>query len=219
MVETKTILKALKKYYPSTHIILHYKNNWELLVAVILSAQCTDITVNKVTAHLFPKYGSTSMKEEIINFIKVDIHELEQDIRSTGFYRMKARHIQKSAQMLVEKFNGEIPRTMDELLQLPGVARKTANIVLGNAYAIVEGIAVDTHVKRLSQRLGLTKQNNPEKIERDLMHIFDKKEWFDLTYLLIEHGRKICNAKKPLCDQCFLNTICPSAFDFPHFKK
>ncbi len=216
MVETNKILKLLKIHYPSAHIILHYQNNWELLIAVILSAQCTDMTVNKTTANLFPKYRRLSMKEEIINFSKVDIHELEHDIKSTGFYRMKARHIQESAKILVEKCNGEIPRTMDELLLLPGVARKTANIVLGNAYGIVEGIAVDTHVKRVSQRLGLTKQNNPEKIEQDLMLIFDKKEWFHLTYLLIDHGRKICNAKKPLCNQCFLNKICPSAFTFPH---
>ncbi|HLD27127.1 MAG TPA: endonuclease III [Patescibacteria group bacterium] len=219
MEKNDTILSLLKRHYPSAHIILQYENHWELLVAVMLSAQCTDITVNKVTRNLFPKYRSTSMRREIVNFSKVSIYELEHDIRSTGFYRMKAQHIQQSAQILLEKFNGKIPRTMDELLLLPGVARKTANIVLGNAYSIVVGIAVDTHVKRVSQRLGLTKQYNPDKIEKDLMQIFDKKDWFHLTYLLIEHGRKICNAKKPHCKQCFLNTICHSAYDFPHFKK
>lgn len=205
----RTLIAMLKKYYPHAKIALNYSNNWELLVAVILSAQCTDRIVNKVTEKLFPKYRDGSMRKEIINFVEVNTRELEQDIKSTGFYRMKAKHIQASAKILLEKYNGTMPHVMDELLQLPGVARKTAHVVLGNAYDIVEGIAVDTHVKRLSQRLGLTKHNNPDKIEQDLMRIFKKEEWFNLTYLLIAHGRKICSAKKPKCNQCFLNDICP----------
>lgn len=216
----KTVLSLLKKHYPRARISLTYSNNWELLVAVMLSAQCTDKMVNTVTAKLFKKYKS------IEDYANADIHELENDIRSTGFYRNKAKNIQAAAKMVLEKFNGEVPRTMNELTKLPGVARKTANVVLGNAYQIFEGIAVDTHVRRLAQRLGLSRNTDPNKIEQDLMKLFDpakdgasKKDWFSLTYLLIEHGRAICVAKKPKCDECFLNKICPSAFQFPHFKK
>lgn len=208
-----TITSLLKKNYPKAKIVLNYSNNWELLVAVMLSAQCTDKMVNKVTSKLFKKYKS------IKEYARADIKELEQDIKSTGFYRNKAKNVKATAKIILEKFDGKIPKTMSELITLHGIARKSANVVLGNAYGVVEGIAVDTHVKRLSYRLGLTKNTNPDKIEKDLMRIVPKKDWFKLTYLLIEHGRAICKAGRPLCDQCFLNKICPSAFNFPNFKK
>jgi len=224
------ILEKLQQQYPNARIALNYSNNWEFLVAVILSAQCTDKRVNIVTETLFPKYLSNIPAlpkhpkypnpspeiKQIINFAEVPIEELETDIKSTGFYHNKAKNIQAAAKMVLEKFNGNVPRTMDEILTLPGVARKTANIVLGNAYGVVEGIAVDTHVRRLSQRLGFTKHNDPEKIEKDLMKLFPKDEWLTLTYYLIEHGRAICDAKKPKCDQCILNQLCPSAYTFRH---
>ena len=202
----KNLLELLKKHYPNSRIVLNYNNNFELLAAVILSAQCTDVMVNKVTEKLFKKYKTTS------DYANADISELEQNIRSTGFYRNKAKNIKKAAKIILEKFKGQLPHTIDQLLTLPGVARKTANVVLGNAYKIVEGIAVDTHVIRLSQRLGLSKNSDPVKIEQDLMKLIPKSEWFNLTYMLIDHGRAICDAKKPKCDICFLNKICPSAF-------
>lgn len=237
------VITLLKKHYPEAKIVLTYSNNWELLVAVILSAQCTDIAVNKVTAKLFPKMKKLKFKnqkytskiknfgleaQEIVNFVEVPQDELEQDIRSTGFYRNKTKNIKAAAQLLLEKFDGQVPRTMEELLTLPGVARKTANIVLGNAYTIngisrqarlIEGIAVDTHVFRLSHRLGFSDNKNPDKVEQDLMKIIPKKDWFRSTYLFIEHGRAICKAPLPKCDQCFLNKLCPSAFQFPSFQK
>lgn len=228
------ILEKLKQSYPDAHIALTYSNNWELLVAVILSAQCTDKRVNIVTHTLFPKYRNMNISNypnypnfpnpsteirQIMNFAYGDIHELEKDIQSTGFYHNKAKNIQGAARMVLEKFNGSLPKTMDEMLMLPGVARKTANIVLGNAFGVVEGIAVDTHVKRLSQRLGFSQQHDPEKIEKDLMNLFPKDEWLTLTYYLIEHGRVVCDAKKPKCDQCILNKQCPSAYQFPHFSN
>lgn len=209
----QAILGLLKKHYPDAKIILTYSNNFELLVAVVLSAQCTDVMVNKVTEKLFKKYKT------IEDYANADLHELENDIRSTGFYKNKAKNIKVAARMIIDKFNGEIPRTMNQLTMLPGVARKTANIILGNAYGVVEGIAVDTHVRRLSQRLGFSRNSDPDKIEKDLMGLFDRKDWFNLTYLLIEHGRKICKAPLPKCDACFLNKICPSAFHFPNFGK
>lgn len=184
------IIKELKKLLPHAKIVLKYSNNWELLVAVILSAQCTDVMVNKVTEKLFKKYKTLD------NYTKADIREFEQDIRSTGFYHNKAKNILASAKMIKEKFKGKIPHTMEELLTLPGVARKTANVVLGNAFGIVEGIAVDTHVRRLSKLYGLTTHDDPEKIEEDLMKILPKSDWFQFTYLMIEYGRKYCPAKK-----------------------
>lgn len=202
------IIRRLKEEYPDAKIALKYANNFELLVAVILSAQCTDKKVNEVTQTLFKKYRT------IQDFAKAPLEELEQDIRQTGFFRNKAKNIKASANMVLERFNGEIPSTMEEMLLLPGVARKTANVVLGNAYGIFEGIAVDTHVKRLSGRLGLSKNATPEKIETDLMKIIPREEWFNSTYLLIEHGRAVCDAKKPRCDICVLNDVCPSAFKF-----
>ncbi len=194
-------------------MILKFSSNWELLVAVILSAQCTDKKVNQVTEKLFQKYKTLE------NYIAADPREFERDIHATGFFHSKTKHILTTAKLIKEKYGGEIPKTMHEMLTLRGVARKTANVVLGNAHNIVDGIAVDTHVRRLSQRLGLTKQNDPNKIERDLMNILPKDEWFKATYLLIEHGRAICTAKDPRCDLCPLADICPSAFRFPRFNK
>lgn len=208
---TQEIIKRLKKKYPKAKIALRFGNNFELLVAVILSAQCTDKKVNEVTETLFKKYKTLD------DYVKADVKEFEQMIRSTGFYRAKTKNILASAKIVREKFGGKIPRTMKDMLTLKGVARKTANVVLGNAYGIVEGIAVDTHVRRLSQRLGLSAENNPEKIEKDLMNLIPKKDWFKTTYLLIDHGRAICKAKDPRCDLCPLKNICPSAFKFPRF--
>jgi endonuclease-3 len=184
-----------------------------MLIATMLSAQCTDLQVNKVAEKLFKKYRN------VTDYVKCDLGELEADIYSTGFYRNKAKNIKAMCNMLVEKFNGQVPNTMAELVALPGVARKTANIVLGNSYGIVDGIAVDTHVSRVSLRLGLTKETDPVKIEIDLMKILPKKEWFASTYLFIEHGRKTCHAKKPLCPSCPLQDICPSAKGFMKAKK
>ena len=180
---------------------------------MILSAQCTDKKVNEVTAKLFKKYRTLN------DYIRANRREFEKMIRPTGFYRAKAKNILASAKILKEKFGGKLPKTIEEMRVLPGVARKTANVVLGNAYGIFEGIAVDTHVRRLSQRLGLTAHNDPEKIEKDLTPLIPRKDWFKTTYLLIDHGRAICTAKDPRCDLCPLNDICPSAFEFPRFQK
>ncbi len=202
----REIIKRLNEEYPNARIVLKYSNPLELLIAVILSAQCTDKKVNEVTQELFKKYKS------VYDYANVPLEELEKDIRPTGFYRNKAKNIKGAANMLIEDFGGEIPSIMDEITKLPGVARKTANVVLGNAFGVVEGIAVDTHVKRLAGRLNLSKNRDPEKIERDLMDIVPRDGWFKFTYLLIEHGRAVCDAKKPKCDICVLNDICPSAF-------
>lgn len=201
------ILKALRKLFPGARIVLKYSNPWELLVAVILSAQCTDKKVNEVTSTLFKKYKTPD------DYLKADPQEFEQDIRSTGFYRNKAKNILVAAKMIDEKFGGKVPSTMEEILELPGVARKTANVVLGNAYGILEGIAVDTHVIRLSQKLGLTSHKDAVKIERDLMELFVKKDWFFLTYGLIEYGRHICPARKHECKGHELTMIYPKAKD------
>ena len=184
------INRELKKLFPDAKMVLKYKNNWELLVSVILSAECTDKQVNKVTEQLFKKY------RKLDDYVKVKPKEFEQDIKSTGFYRNKTKNILAAAKMIKKDFKGKIPKTMEEMLLIPGVARKTANIVLGNAHGVVEGIAVDTHVKRLVNVLGLSDETNPDKIEQDLMQLFPKKEWFHLTYLLIEYGRKYCSARK-----------------------
>ena len=202
------IVELLEKEYPDAKIALHYTNPLELLVATILSAQCTDERVNIVTKTLFEKYKTAE------DYANADIKELEKNIRSTGFYRNKARNIKKCCQMLIEKFDSQIPRTMGEMLELPGVARKTANIVLSNAYGKIEGIAVDTHVRRLAKRLGLTEHEDPAKIEESLMEIVPKNYWMKITDLLIFHGRRVCIAKKPKCEICVLNRICPSAFKF-----
>jgi endonuclease-3 len=206
--EILEIIELLEKEHPDSKIALNYSNPLELLVATILSAQCTDKRVNLVTKKLFKKYRKT---EEYAN---ADLNELEEDIKSTGFFRNKARNIKKCCRMLVEKFNSQVPRTMEKMLELPGVARKTANIVLSNAFGIIVGIAVDTHVRRLIRRLGLSEHENPSKIEKDLMEIVPKTYWKRITDLLIFHGRRICLARKPKCDVCVLNNLCPSAFTF-----
>lgn len=202
------IIRLLEKEHPDTKITLDCTNPLELLIATILSAQCTDKRVNIVTKTLFKKYKTPK------DYADADIEELEEDIKSTGFYRNKAKNIKKCCQLLIEKFNSKVPKTMNELLELPGVARKTANIVLSNAYGIIEGIAVDTHVRRLAKRLGLTENEDQDKIERDLMEITPKAQWAKITDLLIFHGRRVCLAKVPKCEICVLNKICPSAFTF-----
>lgn len=225
---TADIIRLLKKTYPEASIVLRYRTPWELLVAVVLSAQCTDVMVNKVTEKLFAKYKSLD------EYVGADITEFEQDIKSTGFYHNKAKNILAAAKLIKEKFAGRVPQTMDELLTIPGVARKTANVVLGNAYGIIEGIAVDTHVLRLSQRLRLVdlatiggkkelaftkagktvvdykKDADPVKIEQQLMQVVPKVDWFTLTYLLIDHGRAVCKAQHPDCSHCVLRTSCPT---------
>ncbi len=202
------IIQLLEKEHPDAKIALNYSNPLELLVATVLSAQATDEQINKVTANLFKKYRKPE------DYANVDIKELEQDIRSTGFYHNKAKNIHSTAKIITEKFHSQVPQTMEELLELPGVARKTANIVLYGAYGKVEGIAVDTHVRRLSQRLGLTENEDQNKIEHDLMRLVPKLKWMHFANLLIFHGRRVCTAKKPNCTDCVLNKICPSAFTF-----
>ncbi|MCJ7721688.1 endonuclease III [Candidatus Bathyarchaeota archaeon] len=200
------IIGLLEKEYPDAKTSLDYKNPLEILVATILSAQCTDKRVNIVTKSLFKKYRTAT------DYANSYLGELEEDVRSTGFYRNKAKNIKNTGRMLVEKYDSQVPQTMSELLELPGVARKTANIVLSNAYGVIVGIAVDTHVRRLSKRLGLTENTNPDKIETDLMQIVPKTQWKRITDLLIFHGRNFCIARKPKCGICVLNKICPSAF-------
>jgi len=202
------VMELLEQEHPDAKVALHYSNPLELLMATILSAQSTDETINKVTKTLFKKYTKPE------DYANADLKELEQDIRSTGFYHNKAKNLQNSAKMLVEKYNSKVPKTMEELVKLPGVARKTANIVLTNAYGVIAGVAVDTHVRRLAQRLGLSENNDPNKIEQDLMSIVPKEKWMRITDLLIFHGRRVCTAKKPNCAKCVLNKICPSAFTF-----
>ena len=195
------ILKELRKLHPDAKIALKYKNNMQLLAAVIMSAQCTDKKVNEVTETLFKKYKTVD------DFADADIKVFEKEIYQTGFYHAKARNIIAAAKMLLKEFRGVLPRSMEEILRLPGVARKTANVVLGNAYGVVEGIAVDTHVKRLSKLYGLTNETDPVKIERDLMQIIPKKDWFKFTYMLIDYGRKECPARPHLHDSCPLVKI------------
>lgn len=211
------MFQILKQHYPHAKMILQWTNNFELLVSIILSAQCTDKKVNEVTQIVFPKYKKErpELKEtyeeykkfiklpgdeslEIINFAFIPLTELEQDIKSTGFYHNKAKSVRGAAKKVLDTFHGILPKTITELTTIPGVGRKTANVFLGNAYHIYEGIAVDTHVSKQSQLLGLTKEKTPEKIEQDLMKLFDKKDWFSLTYFLIEHGR---NMRKKKSDQ------------------
>jgi len=200
------VYKILRKHYPEAKVALNFTNPLELLVATMLSAQCTDAKVNEVTKSLFKKYKRPQ------DYAHADLEELEKDIRPTGFYHNKARHVQGACRMIVEDFGGKVPNNMEDLLKLPGVARKTANIVLSNAYGVVEGIAVDTHVRRVSQRLKLTENKDQDKIEKDLMGVFPKEAWFPINYLLIQLGREICVAGIPYCEKCPLNLICPSAF-------
>jgi len=201
---TLELIKRLKKAYPTAHCALNHTTAFELLVATILSAQCTDERVNIVTADLFRKYRGPR------DFADVPQEELERDIHSTGFFRNKAKSIRAASQRILDEFGGAVPNTMDEILSLAGVARKTANVVLGNAFGIASGVVVDTHVSRLSQRLGLTKEKTPEKIELDLQAFVPKKDWIMFSHWLIFHGRQICHARKPKCRECVLADECPS---------
>lgn len=198
------IFKILQKAYPHVKVALNFGNPLEILVATMLSAQCTDKRVNMVTENLFKKYKKAS------DYANANINVFENKIRSTGFYKNKAKNVINAAIKIVSDFNGKVPSSMDELLKLPGVARKTANIVLFNGFGKIEGIAVDTHVRRLSQRLGFSKTDDPLKIEQDLMNLSDKKYWGAVSYLLVDHGRNICIAKKPKCPECILKNLCPS---------
>jgi endonuclease III len=198
------IIKRLRKEYPVLKCALNFKNPFQLLVATILSAQSTDMQVNKLTKGLFQKYKTVN------DFAEADSEQLRRDVSSVNFYNNKAKNIQATAKIVSEKYHGRVPMTMEELILLHGVARKTANIVLYNAFGITEGIAVDTHVKRLANRLGLTKHEDPVKIENDLMAITPKANWGDLTHMLIDHGRAVCRARKPMHDNCVLADICPS---------
>lgn len=199
------IIRLLHETYPDIRCELDFSNALELLVATILSAQCTDVRVNLVTPALFARYPTAQA------YAEAETSELEEMIRSTGFYRNKAKSIQSAARRLVEVYGGEVPADMKELLTLGGVARKTANVVLGNVFGIADGVVVDTHVKRLVGRLALTPETTPEKIERDLMLLVPREEWIDISHLLIFHGRRICNARKPNCVECTIQHLCPSA--------
>jgi endonuclease-3 len=203
----KEIINILTREIPDSRIALRFSNPIELLIATILSAQCTDVKVNQVTEELFKKYHSAK------EYAGTNLVKLEEEIRPTGFYRNKARSIQKCCQELLKRFEGEVPKTLEELVTLPGVGRKTANVILGNTFGI-PGIVVDTHVQRVSQRIGLTKNNDPVKIEFDLMEIVPKEEWTHFSNLLIWHGRKICTAKKPLCEQCPIQKWCDYGSQF-----
>ncbi len=198
------VLTGLERLYPEAPLALKYSSGFELLVAVILSAQCTDERVNRVTADLFKKYRTPQ------DYLNAPVEELEQDIRPTGFYRNKAKSLRACCQALMEKFGGELPRSIDELVQLPGVGRKTAAMVLGNAYGINQGIAVDTHVRRVAQRLGLSAQDNPDKIEQDLMVLVPQEKWTWFSNAMILFGRHICQARKPKCEECPFREWCPA---------
>jgi endonuclease-3 len=202
------IIELLEKEHPDAKITLKFSNPLELLVATMLSAQCTDNRVNIVTESLFKKYKKAE------DYANAEVKFLEEDIRSTGFFRNKAKNIKKCCHLLVEKYDSQVPMKMESMLELPGVARKTANIVLLNAYGVVEGIAVDTHVRRLAQRLGLSENKNPDKIERDLMNVIPEDLWKKIADLLIYHGRRVCVARKPKCSICVIKDLCPSAFKF-----
>jgi len=197
------VVSILKKKYPNVKgTALHYTNALELLIATILSAQTTDERVNMVTKDLFKKYKKAE------DYAKADLQELQNDIKSINFYKNKGKYIKECCSIIASQYNGKVPDSIEELIKLPGVSRKTANVVLSNAFRKDEGIVVDTHVMRLSQRLGLTKEKNREKIEKDLMNKFPKEKWFDLANLLIVHGRKICKARNPMCKKCVLKEIC-----------
>jgi endonuclease III len=205
------VIRRLKKAYPDAKVALHFRNPLEMLVATILSAQCTDERVNMVTETLFKKYRTCA------DYLSVPVSELAADIKPTGFFNQKTKAIRAACQKIIDDFGGEVPRTMKELDSLPGVARKTANIVQGNAYPKEHrkdpdaGIAVDTHVRRVSQRLGFTSNSDPDKIEQDLMKIIPREDWFSFTYVLIEHGRQVCKAPTPRCEVCPVNDLCPSS--------
>jgi len=202
------ILERLRKEFPKAHTALHHQSPFQLLIATILSAQCTDERVNMVTPGLFQKYPTPA------HFANVLQEELEEDIRSTGFFRMKSKSIIGCSRTLLEHHGGGVPSTMEELVKLPGVGRKTANVVLGQAFNMSAGVVVDTHVHRLSQRLGFSEGKTAEKVEEDLMGILSRKDWIDVGTVLILHGRKTCNARKPMCDTCVIADLCPSAHSF-----
>lgn len=202
---TAEVIKRLKKEYPDAHCALNFSNPFELLVATILSAQCTDERVNIVTGNLFRKYRTPK------DYLEVETAELADDIKSINFFNNKTKSIRGAAEKIIENFGGEVPKTMDELLTLNGVARKTANVVLGNAFGIASGVVVDTHVSRLSQRLALTENTAPEKIEKDLSELVPVKDWVMFPHRLISHGRRICQARKPKCAECVLEDLCPSS--------
>lgn len=204
-VHYQKILRELDRLYPRVECALNYDSPFQLLVATILSAQCTDKRVNIVTPKLFSKFGTVE------KMASAKVADIEKIIRTTGFYHSKARYISGAAKMIVKKFHGEVPRTMEELTMLPGVARKTANVVLSVGFGLHDGIVVDTHVSRLSQRLGLTVEKTPEKIEKDLMKIIPRKKWDTFSLQLIQHGRTTCIARRPRCKECALNKLCPSA--------
>src|SRR6266487_5332842 len=204
--QIRAITAELRRLYPDARCSLDFSNPLELLIATQLSAQCTDERVNIVTRDLFKKY------RRVEDYATVSQEELEQDIRPTGFYRNKAKNIRAACQRLITHYDGEVPRTMADMLTFPGVARKTANVVLGNAFGIVEGFVVDTHIGRLSRRFGWTKHTDPVKVEQDLMSIVPQQDWLNLSHLMIYHGRAICLARKALCEQCILTKLCPSAF-------
>jgi endonuclease-3 len=197
------VMAALAEAYPDARVALRFSDPLEMVVATVLSAQCTDAKVNEVTERLFKRYRTAR------DYAEAPQGELERDIHATGFFNHKANLLRGLGRALVERHGGEVPRTMAELVELPGVARKTANIVLGNAFGVVEGIAVDTHVRRLAQRLGFTEEEDPGKIEEDLMALLPRELWFSGTYRLIEHGRAICNAKRPVCSACPVAKACP----------
>ena len=204
--QVQASIAELRRLYPDAKCSLDFSTPLELLVATQLSAQCTDERVNIVTVDLFRKYRGAE------DYATVSQEEFEQDIKSTGFYRNKAKNIRAATQLILSNFGGEVPRTMQELLTLPGVARKTANVVLGNAFGIIEGFVVDTHIGRLARRLGWTTNEDPVKVEQDLMKIVPREDWLDLSHMLIYHGRAICQARSPQCEHCTLVTLCPSAF-------
>lgn len=200
---TQKLIGLFKKYYPQAHCALEYNTPEQLTVATVLSAQCTDLRVNIVTRNLFKKYPDL----EALSL--ASLPEIETEIHSTGFYKNKAKNLKALSEIVVKKYSGKVPQTIDELVALPGVGRKTANVVLGNAFGIASGVVVDTHVSRLSQRLGLTKEKTPEKIEQDLNKIIPKKYWVMFSHWLIWHGRGPCKARKPSCETCFLDSLCP----------
>ena len=201
----RRVLDALERAHPEARCALDYRSAFQLAVATVLSAQCTDERVNMVTPDLFARYGDAGA------LARARRPTLERLIRSTGFYRNKAKSIHGAAKLLTEKHAGEVPRTMDELLELPGVARKTANVVLGTAYGIPSGVVVDTHVGRITRLLGLTEEKDPVKVERDLMALLPPEEWIAFSHRLIQHGRRVCIARRPQCQSCMLSRICPSA--------
>jgi endonuclease III len=207
------IMRRLAGMYPKARIALDYDTPWHLLVAVILSAQTTDVGVNKVTPVLFARFPGAE------DLAGADVAEVEEIVRPTGFYHNKTKSIMSAARMVVGEFGGVVPDTMEDLMRLPGVARKTANIVIANAYGKVEGIAVDTHVFRLAHRFGLTDEKDPDKVERDLCALLPREEWFHVNYRFIDHGRSVCTAKRPICGACALSDICPSAFQVAGWRE